>query len=340
MIPHSKPLISEEAVNEASRVVRSGQLAQGPECEAFEAELAEYLGVPYVVVVSSGTAALHLGLLSLSMGPGNRVSFPSYVCTALLQATRQAGATPIVLDLPAAGLNINAGQMTESGDCVILPHMFGVSAPGVTDLDVTAIEDCAMAIGASAGGRKLGTIGILGVFSFYATKVLCTGEGGAICTQDGSLAEHIRDLRNYDGRSDDKQRFNCKMTDIQAAIGRVQLRSLDTFADIRRDIAARYAQVLENHAVTLPQFSDEDVPFRFVIRDAVREANEIVQAFNERGVTARRPVFEPVHRLMGHSDDAYPNTTRAFREAVSIPLYPALTEPEIQHIIETARDVL
>ena len=338
MIPHSKPLLGSAEEQAATRVVRSGMLAQGKECEKLEDELAQYLSATQVVVVSSGSAALHLALVGMGIGRGDRVMIPSFVCTALLNAVRHVGGTPSLVDLPTVGYNIEPQDMSEDIACTIVPHMFGKAA-SINDFDGRIVEDCAMAIGASIGGIKLGTLGECGIFSFYATKVLCAGEGGAICTHDVNLAETIRDIRDYDGRQDDRPRFNYKMTDIQAAIARVQLQSLDRFVSVRRELAGRYDEVLSGCGFALPSFGDEDNPFRYVVRHPEHSAENLQRAFEREGVSARRPVYRPLHSYLD-TDRTFPNTDRVFSESVSIPLYPALTEPEINHILAATPKVL
>jgi len=283
MIPHSKPLLGKPEEAAAARVIRSGHVAQGAECAALEAELAAYLSVEDVVVVSSGSAALHLGLLALVLDidkppAQTRIGLPSYVCTALLNAIRHVGAEPHLVDLAPDGFNINLASMPRDCDGVIVPHMFGHAAYGVATASFPVIEDCAKAIGASYGGKKLGSIGLLGVFSFYATKVLCAGEGCAICTDDKALADLLRDLRDYDGRIDPILRFNYKMTDIQAAIARAQLQSLDTFISVRRDLANRYSDALRGYPLTLPNFAEGDIAFRYVIRHDKKEADALIKS--------------------------------------------------------------
>ena len=178
MISHSKPFLGTAEVEAAKRVIYSGLVSQGTECESLERELSEYLAVDEVVVCSSGSAALHLGLLGLGKKTGDKVGIPSYVCSALLNATRHVGAEPHLLDLPEDGFNLDLKSAPRDLDVVILPHMFGQAASGLAEAHCPVIEDCAMAIGASNKHGKLGTEGALGVFSFYATKVLCAREGG------------------------------------------------------------------------------------------------------------------------------------------------------------------
>jgi perosamine synthetase len=278
MIPHSKPLLGKAEEEASARVIRSGLVAQGAECEALERELSAYLSVGHVVVCSSGSAALHLSLLALGKRAGDRIGMPSYVCSALQNAIRHVGAEPHLVDLAPDGFNINLASMPRDCDGVIVPHMFGHAAYGVATASFPVIEDCAKAIGASYGGKKLGSIGLLGVFSFYATKVLCAGEGCAICTDDKALADLLRDLRDYDGRIDPILRFNYKMTDIQAAIARAQLQSLDTFISVRRDLANRYSDALRGYPLTLPNFAEGDIAFRYVIRHDKKEADALIKS--------------------------------------------------------------
>ena len=320
----------------ASRVVGSGLLAQGPECEALEEEMGDYLSASHVVVVSSGSAALHLALAALRTEPDHGVGLPSYVCTALLNAVKQVDASPVLTDLTQNGYNIHPADVPEDVSTTIVPHMFGCAAD-IGQFKGDIIEDCAMAIGASSGSRKLGTLGRLGVFSFYATKVLCAGEGGAVCTDDPDLAEAVRDLRDYDGRSDARIRYNYKMTDIQAAIARIQLSQLDQFVSIRRELAARYNAAFSNTSSILPDFKAEDIPFRYVVRRTGSSANDLITSFEADGIAARRPVFKPLHTYL---NQRLPNTERTHSEAVSIPLYPALTEENVKKILEVGRQKL
>ena len=345
MIPHSRPSLGPEEEAAACRVIRSGRLAQGQEVAELESELSDVLGVAHVVAVSSGSAALHLALLAHGIGHGDAVAMPTYVCTALLNAARHVGARPILSDVHPETCNIApedlSRRLTPNTRAIIVPHMFGCAAdlPALEDLGIPVIEDCAMALGADQDGRKLGSIGRISTFSFYATKVLCAGEGGAAATPDPDLADRLRDLRDYDGRRDGRPRFNYKLTDLQAAVARTQLRKLETFVARRRQLGIRYARELASVGVGLPCFAPGDYPFRYVVRHG-KGAAGLIPRFEQAGVAARQPVFCPLHRCLGLDDDAYPNATRVFLEAVSLPLYPSLSDDEVHTILHTAREVL
>ena len=345
MIPHSRPSLGPEEKAAACRVIASGILAQGAEVAALEAELAALLGVDHAVAVSSGSAALHLGLLAMELRAGDEVVVPSYVCAALLHAVQHVGATPLLADIDSATHNLcphdARKRLSPHTRALIVPHMFGRAADigALLELGVPVVEDCAMCIGAECGGRKLGSHGAMAVVSFYATKVVCAGEGGAVVTSDPDLADRIRDLREYDGRSDPGPRFNYKLTDLQAALARAQLRKLEGFLGRRRALGLRYARELARTSGQLPHFGPGDFPFRYVVRHP-RGAEELIPRFESAGVAVRSPIFRPLHRYLGHADRDYPATTAAFRDAISLPLYPSLSEDEVGRILAAAQEIL
>ncbi len=278
-------------------------------------------------------------MLALACGASSRVAIPSYVCSALLHAVRYTGAEPVLVDLPESGYNIAPSDVPTSVDVVILPHTFGVAASLGSGSKRPIIEDCAMALGATSGGKALGSHGPIGVFSFYATKMICAGEGGAVTTSDVGLAEAVRDLRDYDGRTDARVRHNYKMTDLQAAIARVQLGKLDAFVARRRELAQTYADRLSDLQIDLPHFGPEDVAYRYVVRvndDPIR----LEHAFDSAGVSARRPVPTPIHRVLGDPDSRYPKTSNAVDRSLSLPLYPDLSSAEADRVTSVARDLL
>lgn len=345
MIPHSRPTLGEEEAEAARRVVLSGQLAQGREVVAFEEEVAGFTGRRYGVAVASGTAALHLGLLALGVRAGDGVLMPSYVCTALLHATWAVGARPVLADIDLTTRNLDpAGAASQARQvrAVILPHMFGLPAAveEFRELGVPLIEDCAMSIGAERDGRKAGSTGELATCSFYATKVLCAGgEGGMVLTDSAALADRVRALRQYDGLPADCLRFNYKMTDLAAAIGRVQLRRLGEFVARRRTLAALYQQALREVAVERPPNEQGHIYHRFVIRLPGR-AEELIAVLERRQISARRPVFRPLHRELGETDGEYPNTVAAHAGDVSLPLYPTLRDAEALAVAGAVRQAM
>lgn len=324
-------------------VVRGGQLAQGPEVEAFEREVARRLGVAAGVALSSGSAALELGLRALGAGAGHEVIIPTYACDALHHAVTRCGATPVLADADPATHSLSLAdarrRLTARTRAVILPHAFGLAADVArfAALGVPVVEDCAQALGATVDGRPVGSAGRLAVASFYATKLLTTGEGGLLGGTPELLAA-ARDARDYDERADLVPRFNYKMTEMQAALGRSQLRRLDAFIIRRRAIAARYRVALGAAACRLPpDVGEQHVYLRFVIA-VERPLEPLIAALAALGVIARRPVHRPMHRALGL--EGFPEAERLWRECLSLPCYPALTDTEVEHVAAAAAEVL
>ena len=345
MIPHSRPFLGPEEEAAVVAVIRSGQLAAGERVAAFERGLAGRVGVGQAVAVSSGTAALHLALMALGVGPGDEVAIPTYVCSALLHAVRYVGAAPLLIDVDPETFNLDAQDLrrrvTRRTRAVILPHLFGLpaEAEAVRSAGLPVIEDCAMSLGATAGERPAGAWGDLSVFSFYATKVIACGEGGMVAMWDEGLAARVRDARDYDGRDDATVRFNYKLSDLHAAVGEAQLGRLAAFISRRREIAARYSAALSGASCHLPRPDAGHIFFRYVLR--VRgDLEGRLAAFERAGVAARRPVFCPIHRMLGHDEKAFPGAEEAHRSALSLPLYPALSEEEAEAVIRAAREIL
>jgi perosamine synthetase len=344
MIPHSRPTIDQEEVAAVTAVLESGQLAQGAQVLHFEQALAALIGVGGAVAVSSGTAALHLALLALRIGEGDEVALPSFVCPALLNAIRYVHAIPALVDIDPETFNIDVQdlkrRLTKKTKAVIVPHMFGLTADirEIVALGVPVIEDCAQALGSSYMGAPAGSFGVLSVFSFYATKVICTGEGGMIASGDRQLLERIRDLRDYDEKADDHLRYNYKLTDFQAAMGRVQLRKLPALVARRRAIARRYDEVLSERGLSVPvcPMDRDHIYYRYILR--TEQAAELLAAGGEAGITYRRPVFKPLHRYLGTT--GYPETEAAFHQTVSLPLYPSLSDAEGETILRHVQSIM
>ena len=343
MIPHSRPTVSEEDAQAVARVVREGQLAQGPEVAAFETEMAGRVGVPAAAAVSSGTAALELALRALDLGPGAEVIVPTYVCDALHHAVTRSGAVAVLADADPATLTLSPidakRRLTRRTRGIVVPHAFGfaVDLAPFEALGVPVIEDCAQALGARIGAHAAGALGRLAVCSFYATKLLTTGEGGMVLGP-ADLVARVRDGRDYDDREDLVPRSNAKLTDIQAALGRSQLRRLDAFIARRRAIAAEYRRRLAPLPCRVPaDAGDAHVYHRFVV-EVEGDVAEVLNGLRDRGVTARRPVFRPLHRALGLT--GYAETERLWSTSVSVPCYPALTDDEVETVATALCEVL
>lgn len=342
MIPHSRPTLTEEDVLAVAAVVRSGQIAEGPQVVAFERTMAARGGRAAAAAVTSGSAALELALRTLNVGAGDEVIIPTYACDALHHAVTRCGATPVLADADPETLSVSAAdvkrRLSRHTRCLVVHHAFGLPV----DLDRFAafglpiVEDCAQAFGVSRAGRPLGAGGEVSICSFYATKLLTTGEGGMVLGEADRIAR-VRDARDYDERSDLAPRFNYKLTDMQAALGLAQLRRLDAFIARRRSIASRYRVALAGLPCELPRDVPEHVYHRFVIRVG-SPIDRVIAALAALGVTARRPVFRPLHHALGR--DGFPEADRLWNACVSLPCYPLLTDADVDRVAAAVREAL
>ncbi|MBI5682451.1 MAG: DegT/DnrJ/EryC1/StrS aminotransferase family protein [Deltaproteobacteria bacterium] len=189
MIPHSKPTIEKEELSAVSDVLSLGQISQGLQVKEFERHFEEFFGLKKAVAVNSGTSALHLALIAVGVKTGDEVVIPSFVCTALLNAVNYIGAVPVIADINEEDFNLSPGdtkkRITKKTKAIIIPHMFGTPCNeihGFKDIGIPIIEDCAQSIGAKISGHYVGTMGDVSTFSFYATKIMTTGEGGMVAS--------------------------------------------------------------------------------------------------------------------------------------------------------------
>lgn len=340
-IRHSQPTISQEDIRVVNQVLTSGKLADSSQVALFEKELSSYIGQKDGVAVNSGTNALFLALLSLGHSDRDEVIIPSYACIALLNAIHSAGLKPRIVDINEHGCNISLREVERAVSAttraIVAPHMFGdpiADIESMIALGLPVIEDCALSIGAGVNGRKIGGISELSVFSFYATKVMTTGHGGMVLSSSEQMLDNIRDLMRYDNREDYSHSFNFRLTDFQAALGRSQLARLDDFVAKRRSIAAGYDSRLRNiDGIEIPSREKGSIYFRYIIE--VEDANRFIQRMSQHNLDCMKPVFKPLHRYLGLNSGDYPNSERAHRHNVSIPIYPALEENEVEHIINT-----
>lgn len=263
---------------------------------------------------------------------------PSYVCSSPYLATRYTGAEPRIVDISLSDLNICADTakkgMTSKTKAMIVPHMFGCPAElnELLDLGVPVIEDCALSLGAEYRNAKVGSFGTTSIFSFYATKMIATGEGGMILTDDDEICEEATFLREYDKRPLSTISYNYKMTDMQAALGLSQLRKLTSFVERRRQIAKIYDEHFSECNLTLPliQSHKRSVFYRYIVM--IEGLEDIQMKAKEAGIFCERPIWGPLHRSSGFPECE--NTDYAYEHALSIPLYPSLTKNEIEYILQ------
>jgi perosamine synthetase len=336
LISHNRPTLGLEEARAAERVLKSGWLAQGREVEAFENELCEQLGLAegHAVALSSGTAALFIALRVVG-AEGEIVACPVYACSALAHAIKFAGSEPQFVDVVADTANPAVVALNRTAAPIaIVAHMFGQPVDLVDLKKRAVIEDCAQALGARVHGHPVGLGGTVAIFSFYATKIITSGgQGGMLVSRDRGLVDMARDYREYDGRHDRKPRFNFQMTDLQAAIGREQLKKLPSFIKRRAEIFELYKSAGFNLVDTA--VDGEPVRYRTVLR--TQSTRSVIEALARNGITAIVPV-EDWELLAAPAE--FPHAARFTQNTVSLPTYPFLRNEEVLRVVGVVANCL
>ncbi|MFA6317274.1 MAG: DegT/DnrJ/EryC1/StrS family aminotransferase [Elusimicrobiota bacterium] len=341
------------------KVLDSGAWILGPEVKAFETEYNQVMGSLHTVGVSSGTAALRLALKALGVGHGDDVVIPAMTFVATATAVSEVGARPVLADIDPKTIAIGAEQLaaalTKKTKAVIPVHLYG----GVADLGpimklakskgLRVVEDCAQAHLARYEGKAVGTVGDIGAFSFYPTKNLGgMGDGGALTTQDGALAETLLRLRNCGRPPGDNGKheivaYNSRLDEIQAAILRIKLRRLSDWVARRRAIAARYASEFAGLPLTLPDPGKGGTQHSFNIfcvrtPDRDRLQKHLAERGVGTGVYYPLPVhLIPAYRDLGYKEGSFPETEKTVRTVLGLPVYPELTDPEVGDVVKAVK---
>lgn len=353
MIPAARPEIGQEERDAVDRVMRSGMLAQGPEVAAFETEFSAIVGGAHSVAVNSGTSALHMAFVAAGVGRGDEVIVPSFSFAATANAVALAGATPVFVDIEKDYFSIDPAAIeaaiTPRTRAIMPVHLYGHPALMVEIMaiaakhDLLVFEDAAQAHAASVNGVPVGNWGIAGSFSFYPTKNMTSGEGGMITTGSDELARMARVLRNQGMErryENEVVGFNTRMTDIHAAIGRVQLGKLAGWTKQRQDNAQFFNENLSG--VVTPPTADGSVHVyhQYTIRVVDQDRDAFAEALAARGVGTGVYYPTPIHRLPSFKLDLdLPVTEEVATQALSLPVYPSLTEQERDTIVEAVNDV-
>lgn len=361
MIPAAKPIIGDEEREAVDRVLRSGMIAGGPEVAAFESEFSEYVGGRHCVAMNSGTSALHLALIAMGIGAGDEVIVPSFSFAATANAVALTGATPVFADIDRATFNLDPeaarAAITPRTKAIMPVHLYGQMA-AMDEFEKIAeehglqiIEDSAQSHLASLNGRNAGEWGTTACFSFYPTKNMTSGEGGMVVTPDASIARMLRLLRNQGMEQRYKNEvigFNTRMTDIHAAIGRVQLRKLPAWTAQRQANAAYLDANIKGVVVPPVANGASHVYHQYTIRVPVEKAEQrdafmASLAAKEVGSGVYYPT--PIHRLPSFELTLdLPETELAARQVISLPVHPALSAEELQTVAEavtaTAKELL
>jgi dTDP-4-amino-4,6-dideoxygalactose transaminase len=334
-------------------VMASGYFVLGPNVKALEAELAEYVGCRYGVGVASGTDALRLSLAALDIGPGDEVITTPFTFVATANTISHAGARPVFVDIEPRTFNIAPAAIeaaiTERTKAIMPVHLYGQPAEMEAIMEIAqrhglhVIEDCAQAIGAEENGRRVGTFGDVACFSFYPTKNLgAYGDGGMVTTDDPEIAERVDLLRRQGGKTryyHEVLGFNSRLDEIQAALLRVKLQHLDDWQAKRRRIAARYEELLGDLDVVTPFVRPgvTHVYHQYTIR--VSNRDELHESLKDRGVSTMIYYPLPLHLQkmyddLGYTEGSLPVSEQAGHEVLSLPMYPELTDEQIQSVAE------
>lgn len=349
MIPAARPFIGAEEREAVDRVLVSGALAQGPEVAAFESEFsAAAVAGRTCVAVNSGTSALHLGLLALGVGAGDEVIVPAFTFAATANSVALTGATPVFADIERGSYCLDPvavqAAITPRTAAIMPVHLYGQPAD-LTRLHqlcdergLLLVEDAAQAHLAALDDKPVGTWGHVAAFSFYPTKNMTSGEGGMVTTSDAEVARTVRLLRNQGQErryENEIVGLNNRMTDIHAAIGRVQLRRLAAWTRARQDHAAYYDAHLAG--VTVPPVSPgaQHVYHQYTVRVVGHDRDAFAARLADLGVGTGVYYPIPTHRLPAFQADLdLPETDRAARECLSLPVYPSLTPDERDRVVD------
>jgi perosamine synthetase len=368
MIPVARPYVGAEEEDAVVQVLRSGWLSQGQRVAEFEREFADFVGAKHAVAVSSCTTALHLGFVAAGIGPGDEVLCPSLSFIATANSIRYVGATPVFVDIDPVTFNLDPNRIEEAitprTRAILVVHQIGLPAAlaEISEIanryNLLVIEDAACAIGSTYQGQRIGMPhSFLACFSFHPRKILTTGEGGMVTTSDEKVATRIRHLRQHAMNTSDLTRhqsqkvvletydevgYNFRMTDMQAAVGLIQLRRVDGFIERRRALAKRYSGGLERLGWLIPPSEPQGSRHNFqsymarLTKDAPVSRDDLMQRLLDHGISTRRGIMathrEPPYRDQ-RSDRTLPQTDAVTEECIILPLFHEMTELDQEFVL-------
>jgi perosamine synthetase len=373
-IPIARPYVGQEEEQAVIQSLRSGWLSQGPRVVEFEKQFAQYVGAKHAIAVSSCTTALHLAFIGAGIGPGHEVLCPSLSFIATANSIRYVGAAPVFVDIDPVTFNLDPNKIeaaiTPRTKAILAVHQIGLPA-AMNEINEIAyrhrllvIEDAACAIGSVYQGKRIGAPHAwMACFSFHPRKILTTGEGGMITTNDEKVAERLRPLRQHAMTVSDVARHNAKsvvlesydevgynfrMTDMQAAIGLIQLGRVEGFIERRRELAARYTDELAKLGWLIPPAEPRGSRHNFqsymvrLTKDAPVSRDALMQGLLNRGIATRRGIMA-AHREAPYRnprwDRELTETNRATDECIILPLFHQLTEEEQEIVIDSIREI-
>ncbi len=377
MIPFAKPIIDEEEYAAVRSVLESGMLAEGKVSHEFEKEFSEFIGTKYATVTSNGTTALSTALEAMNINPGDEVITSPFTFIASANTIAMIGAVPVFVDIDSRTYNIDPDKIeaaiTEKTRAIMPVHIFGMpcNMKRIMEIaeqhDLMVLEDACQAHGATVNGKKVGSIGNIGAFSFYATKNMMTGEGGMIATDDEEIYDRALMIKNHGrgksgGYSHFRIGYNNRMMDLVAALGRVQLKRLPQVTEQRRRNASRYNQLFSEFPEVTPQYEPEGVRSCYhvyapTIKSSKISRDQFVQKLREHDVGARTVYALPCHKqgtylnisewrwakfvdYPDYSKASLPNSEEIGNTHFDLPVHPSLTEDDLKTIESSIRKIL
>jgi dTDP-4-amino-4,6-dideoxygalactose transaminase len=375
-LPFHRALIETEEIDAVREVLESGWLTTGPRVREFEAAFASFTGARHAVALSSCTAALHLALAALGISEGDEILLPSMTFASTGEVILYFGARPVLIDCAEGSFHMDPDQLAShitSKTKAILPVHYGGFASGMDSIleiarerSLKVVEDAAHALPSRYKGRMVGTLGDITCFSFYATKTITTGEGGMVVTENEEYADRIRILALHGISRDAWMRYAAEgswrydildvgykynLTDLQAAIGLVQLAKCKSMRQRRAALATRYTRAIES----LPVFEAPPIPgdsehawYLYVLRvnpSRLRiSRDQVIEELKSRGI-GTSVHFIPLHLhplyqdRLGYRRGQFPHAERQFERAISLPLYPAMSDDDVDRVIEALQDI-
>ncbi len=362
-IPLVRLSLSDDDIASAVEVLKSGKLISGKTVETFERQLATYLKVRYAVCVSSGTAALHLGLLAMGIRAGDEVIVPAFSYPASANSVELTGAKVVFVDSEFGGFNIDTGaienKITSRTRAIMVVHNFGwpMDINKIQSIaarhDLPIIEDAACALGSSVGGSRCGNFGRLAGFSFHPRKILTTGEGGVVVTDDSRISERIKELRNHGqqynpGPDFRAPGFNYRMTEFQAALGVSQMKRFNAVLRARITAGKYYNENLGDSRIISPPEPQGTCKVNYQtyigsVSDGHRDS--LIKYLGENGIEAGIGTYSIPHtsyyaEKYKIDETQYPQSLKAYRNLISLPLYEGITEKEQDKVIAVIKNYL
>ncbi|MBI4294795.1 MAG: DegT/DnrJ/EryC1/StrS family aminotransferase [Chloroflexi bacterium] len=361
-MPFVRPLLGNEEAEAVAQVVRSGWLSQGERVAEFEQKFAQYAGASEAVAVASGTAALHMAMIVAGVGPGDEVIVPSFTFAATANAVLFQGAIPVFADIDASTFNISvedvSRRITPRTRAIVPVHYAGQMADvaGIVGIarkhGLVVIEDAAEAHGATYNDRHAGLFGDMAIFSFTPIKSMTTGEGGIIITDNREYVDRLKILRNH-GMDAPYHHialgYNYRMTEMQAALGLVQLGRLDGVLHRKKEIAEYYNSRLNSEGILLPAIAPTTTRHAYMlytVRVPATRRDAVVAKLTEKGVEAKSTYFPPVHlqpyyrQRFGFKEGTLPITEEVAKQVISLPVSATLSDDEVEYVARSFVEIL